>query len=152
VSSPCVWHVPWISTRSVNKFKNVCKFNECFDCHEILFGILIWNVYNYNFFINVWYRRNNHPLNIKYLIILCLFYCKKAGMNMGTSIPVIRWGWDETKVWYENEDEFFNENRYVQWRNFFVTKGSHDSPMVFNFNFYIYLYIFFKFKFIYCFY
>ena len=33
---------------------------------------------------------------------------------------------------------------YNQWRNFFMTKGSHGSPMVFNFNFFIYLYVFFK--------
>ena len=32
---------------------NVCKFNKCFDSHEILFCILIWNVYNYNFFLNI---------------------------------------------------------------------------------------------------
>jgi len=34
-------------------FINVCKFNKYFDSHEILFGILISNVYNYKFFLNI---------------------------------------------------------------------------------------------------
>jgi len=32
---------------------NICKFNKCFDSDKILFGILVLNVYNCNYFQNI---------------------------------------------------------------------------------------------------
>jgi len=34
---------------------------------KFYFGILNWNVYNYNLFLYIWYWRNNYLLNIEYL-------------------------------------------------------------------------------------
>jgi len=38
-------------------FIYIFKFNECFAYHEILFGILILNVYNYNLFLNIYIKK-----------------------------------------------------------------------------------------------